>query len=713
MRGFRIVELLTATAIAATGMLVLPTSSVASVGPVTAADPVRHTVNYRCVFPLIGEHVVPVEFEADPPDMVEVGAPSPQFDVKLTATASQTVAEGLRVIGAKAIKGGGTVATTLATNPGTPLPITVPVTIPQTDIPNSAPFDIVMTGKYPSFTLSAWQPHELAVGDIGLSLFVLTDSGWTFDPVGVPCRLEPGQNAVLAVINGVLVERPTQPGELRATATTPTSVSLAWRPSGWMFPIVAYDVFRGNEKVASVPGTQATVNGLAPGTEYTFTVQARDEYGYTSRMSEPVTVHTKSGIALTYRCAFPLIGEQVVPVVYDADPPRWVEPDEPDTPAFPIAAGMALPQRVVDAFVLAGTVSVSSKVSIGSLVKDVDGVRQTAAPATIPDTPVAPGMVLTASGTYPAQHIRTTPTTFTLENIQLETYLRKAGGWVDVLTHQCTLEPGQDNVLTTIGTIIVERPTTPGNPHATATSHDSVSLAWSPSGWWYPIVAYDVFRGAEKVASVPGTEATIAGLAPDTEYTFTVQARDGNGYKSKLSAPVTVRTRPAVAQHAYTLAGTSTLAAARTTVSLTGNAAATLDLAAGTHTAELTLRPTKVTLLLAGVLPAEADVQFATGPATGTLAGGVLSTASTVTITLTRVTVLGLPIAGGPTCRTAANVVLRSGAGFDPAAGGALTGTYAIPPFTGCGAATNMINGTVAGPGNTVAITLTPAAASR
>lgn len=52
-------------------------------------------------------------------------------------------------------------------------------------------------------------------------------------------------------------------------------------------------------------------------------------------------------------------------------------------------------------------------------------------------------------------------------------------------------------------------------------------------------------------------------------------------------------------------------------------------------------------------------------------------------------------------------VALTSAPEFTFSAGGTLSGTYTIPPFTGCGSATTLLNAFVAGPGNTVEIRLT------
>ncbi|GIG00599.1 glycosyl hydrolase family 18 protein [Catellatospora citrea] len=85
---------------------------------------------------------------------------------------------------------------------------------------------------------------------------------------------------------------PTVPGNLRSTAKTATSVTLAWNAATDANGIAGYDVYTGTTLRASVTGTTAVVGGLSPMTAYTFTVKARDTYDNASAASNAVTVTT-------------------------------------------------------------------------------------------------------------------------------------------------------------------------------------------------------------------------------------------------------------------------------------------------------------------------------------------------------------------------------------------------------------------------------------
>ncbi|GAA3560470.1 PQQ-dependent sugar dehydrogenase [Kribbella ginsengisoli] len=86
-------------------------------------------------------------------------------------------------------------------------------------------------------------------------------------------------------------------------------------------------------------------------------------------------------------------------------------------------------------------------------------------------------------------------------------------------------------------------PTAPGNLRTTSITANSVGLAWNAStdnsG---SIAGYDVYQGATKVSTTSSLTATVTNLTPNTQYSFTVKARDPDGNASAASNAVSVRT---------------------------------------------------------------------------------------------------------------------------------------------------------------------------
>ncbi|SFR26016.1 Alpha-lytic protease prodomain-containing protein [Lentzea waywayandensis] len=87
-------------------------------------------------------------------------------------------------------------------------------------------------------------------------------------------------------------------------------------------------------------------------------------------------------------------------------------------------------------------------------------------------------------------------------------------------------------------------PSAPGNPRSTGTTASSVSLAWDASTDNVAVTGYDVYNGGTLATTVTGTTATVTGLKADTDYTFTIKAKDAAGNASAASAAVTARTQP-------------------------------------------------------------------------------------------------------------------------------------------------------------------------
>ncbi|MEW2071193.1 glycosyl hydrolase family 18 protein, partial [Streptomyces sp. NPDC007346] len=102
---------------------------------------------------------------------------------------------------------------------------------------------------------------------------------------GNPCDggSTPGDNA------------PSAPGKPTASDITNTSVKLSWAPATDDKGIKNYDVKRDGATVATVTGTTYTNTGLTAGTDYSYTVVARDTADQTGPASPATTVRTTGG----------------------------------------------------------------------------------------------------------------------------------------------------------------------------------------------------------------------------------------------------------------------------------------------------------------------------------------------------------------------------------------------------------------------------------
>ncbi|WP_274562067.1 glycoside hydrolase family 18 chitinase [Streptomyces spiramyceticus] len=88
---------------------------------------------------------------------------------------------------------------------------------------------------------------------------------------------------------------PSAPGTPSASTITNTSVSLSWTAATDDKGVKNYDVLRDGAKVATVTGTSYNDSGLTAGTDYSYTIQARDTADQTGPVSGARAVKTTGG----------------------------------------------------------------------------------------------------------------------------------------------------------------------------------------------------------------------------------------------------------------------------------------------------------------------------------------------------------------------------------------------------------------------------------
>ena len=162
----------------------------------------------------------------------------------------------------------------------------------------------------------------------------------------------------------------------------------------------------------------------------------------------------------------------------------------------------------------------------------------------------------------------------------------------------------------------------------------------------------------------------------------------------------------------YPVHGSTFLKAPNASIKLgPGTLRAKVDLNTGAVTASLNLPPATGSFKELGLIPVTATAAFIqNGPTTGKvdLSTGAVTTTSKITLQITNLSVAGIPVPVGPACESAtpASITLTSQPGFSIINGGKVSGTYTVPPFAHCGLTTPLLNLTIAGPGNTLTLTL-------
>ncbi|PKA98419.1 fibronectin type III domain protein [Flavobacteriaceae bacterium MAR_2009_75] len=91
---------------------------------------------------------------------------------------------------------------------------------------------------------------------------------------------------------------PSVPNDLVAGEVTETSIDLSWSPSTDSVGVTGYKIYQNESFIASVKEVNYRVDGLANGTEYSFSVSAFDAAENESELSEALIVSTRKEVVV-------------------------------------------------------------------------------------------------------------------------------------------------------------------------------------------------------------------------------------------------------------------------------------------------------------------------------------------------------------------------------------------------------------------------------
>ncbi|GKU79878.1 hypothetical protein L3i20_v242750 [Paenibacillus sp. L3-i20] len=259
------------------------------------------------------------------------------------------------------------------------------------------------------------------------------------------------------------------------------NVQLSWVASTSQ-DTVAYEVYNGNVLVQSVTVTSLNIQGLLAATAYTFTVKAKDNAGNIS-----------SGVSVTA-------------TTLNASQP-------PDTTA-PTSVTNLTGAPTETSVLLSWTASVSNDVAAYEVYR---------------------GSTLLAA---------VTTTTFSVTN------LTAATGYtfmVKAKDASGNISTGTSVNVTTLSNTLPPDTTAPAevtNLAAANHTETSLTLSWSASVS-LDVASYDIYKDSVFLINVTGTTYNVTGLSADTQYSFSVRAKDLSGNVAN-GVSVTARTKATV-----------------------------------------------------------------------------------------------------------------------------------------------------------------------
>lgn len=269
---------------------------------------------------------------------------------------------------------------------------------------------------------------------------------------------------------------PSVPTNLHVTGTTGSSISLAWTASTDNVGVTGYNIYSSGAKIGSTTGGLTyTDTGLTQGSTHSYQVSAFDAAGNESTKTTAV-----SG---------------TVPDV-----------TAPSVPTGVTAQALAYNQ-----------------------------VKVSWAAATDTGGSGLAGYKLYRNGSTTAlTSVASTATTYTDTTVNGSTNYSYTVTAYDGAGNESAKSTAAS--VTTPAPPDTTPPSTPGSLHTTATTLNSIALAWTASTDNVAVANYQVFRNNVSIATVTGTSFNDTGLTHDTTYQYTVKAYDTSGNASAAAA---------------------------------------------------------------------------------------------------------------------------------------------------------------------------------
>ena len=391
-----------------------------------------------------------------------------------------------------------------------------------------------------SVTASGVASTQIAVSGTGATVTGLTaNTQYTFS---VTASNDGGSSAA-ETVSVTTWQLPGPPTNFDATVTGTTTASLSWNaPSAGNPSSFTYTV--AGSGTIEVSGTTATVIGLSAGTEYTFSVSATNSAGTGTAASDTVTTWRLPGTPTNFDAT--VTGTTTASLSWNA-PSTGV----PSSFTYTVSGSGTITVSGTSATVTglsAGTeytfsVSATNSAGTGTAASDTVTTWQ------LPGTPT--NFDATVTGTTTASLSWNAPSTGVPSSF---TYTVSGSGTITVSGTSATvtgLSAGTEYTFSVsatnsagTGTAATDTvttwqlPGTPRNVSASVTGTDTVSLTWDAPSTGNPASFTYAVSGSGTI-EVSGTSATVSGLSPGTEYTFSVSATNSAGTGDAATDTVT------------------------------------------------------------------------------------------------------------------------------------------------------------------------------
>jgi len=641
-------------------------------GNAAMAAPVYAELDFTCPFPLIGDQIITAKISADYPEQLEIDVASGESTVELPPVFIDVITvvpdkarQGLAFVDAVSVEGVAHSINTFNTVSG-PVANNTDLIIEKTEIPSdqSGPFDVPASGDSPAqvFDDSHIGVVSLTVDDLVMDMIARkADGSIAPAPVGdfsADCTLNPGQDNVLTTFEVVV------PDAEPDIDVTPMSVNFGDKLVG-----------ETASQAVTIKNTGGGILGIS-----SIGLTGSNEF---SEVNNCTTLAAGESCTATITYTVSEEGVQNASLVIDStdtDPEEAtisvdikgtgtvVEYPEIDVTPTSIDFGVITENETRTETVVISNIGTAPLFISGV---DIEGAAEFETSTNC--STVAAASSCSETVTYTAVVGQSTGTVVIASNDEDEALsnVSLTGTGIELVPPTCE-----------------EDPTLPGC-EVPPTCEDDPTLP-----------GCEVPPTCEDDPTLPGCE-----VPPTCEDDPTLP-----GCSDDFIIPVDLDVE-----------GSTYIAANRGTIPLNGLISSQFNLTQGSFTGDMHLDPTSGSFeIIQGWKRylATAQIEFEpVGITEGTLVDGKLIATSSAYVKLPKVTktLFGLvnwKIGGGSDCRTVepATFTITSADGeyFDALAGGQVTGTYTLPKLENCGILTSILSSKLAGPGNTIELTLTP-----
>ncbi len=378
-------------------------------------------------------------------------------------------------------------------------------------------------------------------------------------------------------------QAPTVPGAFSATAGSSTQIGLSWTPSSDNVGVTGYKVSRNGVQIGTPASTTYTDSGLAPATNYTYSVVAVDAAGNTSGPASGTAAtaaastadtqaptvpgalnaraNSQTQIGLSWTASSDNVGVTGYRVSRNGvqigitTATSYVDPDLSAATSYTYSVvaidaagnasspasgtGTTSPANATGTCTSVTALNVAAAASdtgYGYIINQSFGVP--ADTSTFPKRSVLrvfengielspPHSIHANIRTYGQGRFSHSATSTGIESLRFS-----------ALDNSNPKTNGKTYVYCTTNTTDVQPPSTPGSFSATASSSTQVDLSWTVSSDNIGVTGYKVFRNGVQIGTTTSTTYKDTGLSAGSSYTYSVSAIDAIGNLSVPSASI-------------------------------------------------------------------------------------------------------------------------------------------------------------------------------